>query len=174
MIYMILQGCLKEQIRKYPNLSIIVDTNGAGTGLKQHLLREGIHFEEVNWGVPCFSNNDKAIYSNDRALASVCLQRAVKAGNFKVLTPLYRSKIEEQLTRLPYKFDEKGRYKIPSKEDMRRNGIASPDIVDTFAFLFLRQSYVIPAKQERMALENKDSLLKQKQAKLQDLATLIA
>lgn len=168
-------GCLKEQIRKYPNLSIIVDTNGAGTGLKQHLLREGIYFEEVNWGVPCFSNNDKAIYANDRALASVCLQRAVKSGRFKVLTPLYRNKIEEQLTRLPYKFDEKGRYKIPSKEDMRRNGISSPDIVDTFAFLFLRQSYIVPAKQEsHMVLGAKGDFLKQKQAILQDLANLMS
>lgn len=168
-------GCLKEQIRKYPNLSIIVDTTGAGTGLKQHLTREGIYFEEVNWGRPCFANKDKDIYTNDRALASVCLQRAVKAGNFKVLTPLYRSKIEEQLTRLPYKFDEKGRYKIPSKEDMRRNGIASPDIVDTFAFLFLRQVHTVPAKQESMRLEQCSAgIMAQKQAALQDLAQLVA
>lgn len=162
-------GCLKEQIRKYPNLSIILDTTGAGTGLKQHLEREGISFNDVNWGVPCFREVDKQIYGNAKAQAFVCLQRAVKSGHFKVLTPLFRTKIEEQITRLPYSFDEKGRYFISSKDDMKRQGISSPDIVDTFAFLFLRKVSPIPAKSEVMTMG-----VRSKQQDLDELADLVS
>lgn len=168
-------GCLKEQIRKYPNLSIVVDTTGAGIGLKQHLTREGISFEEVNWGVPCFMEADQKIYANVRALAIVCFQRAVKSGRFKILTPLYKPKIEEQMTRLPFRFDEKGRYKIPSKEDMRREGIASPDMIDTFCFFFMRHILAVPAKSESINFSNvKGDVLDQKKQNVNELAKLMA
>ena len=58
-------------------------------------------------------------------------------GRFKVRTAYLKSKVTEQLTRIPYTFDDQARFKILSKEEMRRKGITSPDIVDTFAFIFL-------------------------------------
>jgi hypothetical protein len=168
-------GCLKEQIRKYPNLTIVVDTTGAGTGLSQHLTREGISYLDVNWGRPCFKEADQKIYMNVRALAVVCFQRAVKDGRFKILTPFFKPKMEEQMTRLPYRFDDKGRYKIPSKDDMRREGIASPDIIDIFCFFFMRNVQPIPAKSESMNFSSvKAEIIEQKQQELEALAQLMA
>lgn len=161
-------GCLKEQIRKYPNLTIVLDVMGVGTGVKQNLEREGISFIPVNWGNQCFREVDKQIYGNLKAQAFICLQRAIKSGKFKILMPLYRTKIEEQITRLPFSFDEKGRYFVQSKDDMKRQGISSPDIVDTFAFLFLRNVSPIPAKSEIMNLQ-----VLEKQQDLDELADLM-
>ena len=57
-----------------------------------------------------------------------------------------------QLTRIPYTFDDQARFKILSKEEMRRKGITSPDIVDTFAFIFLSGVGYTPAD-ESMAID---------------------
>ena len=46
-------------------------------------------------------------------------------------------KIKDQLIHVPYRFDDFARYKILSKDEMKRMGIKSPDIGDAFAFLFL-------------------------------------
>ena len=41
--------------------------------------------------------------------------------------------------------DEQARFKILSKEEMARKGIKSPDLVDTFAFMFLEGAAYSPA-----------------------------
>ena len=89
------------------------------------------------WGGACFSNANREEYANKRSQAIVCLSRAIKMGRFKILTTQYKMKVEEQVTRLPYFFDDMSRFKVPSKEDFRKIGLRSPDIADVFAFLFL-------------------------------------
>ena len=42
-------------------------------------------------------------------------------------------KIKDQLIHVPYRFDDFARYKILSKDEMKRMGIKSPDIGDAFA-----------------------------------------
>ena len=83
------------------------------------------------------SNANREEYANKRSQAIVCLSRAIKMGRFKILTTQYKMKVEEQVTRLPYFFDDMSRFKVPSKEDFRKIGLRSPDIADVFAFLFL-------------------------------------
>lgn len=132
-----LAGIINEYLVRYPNVSVVLDANGAGKGLSQHLTSQGVFYTSVNWGGRCFSNENQKDYANKRSQANVCFSRAVAQGRFKIKTNKYAVKIKEQVTRVPYFFDDHSRFKIASKEDMKKKGISSPDIVDTFAFLFL-------------------------------------
>lgn len=136
---------IEECILRYPNATVLLDANGAGTGLAQHLKSIGIFFREIHWGGECFENSNKKLYVNKRSQANVCLARAIAQGRIKIHTRRHRSKLEEQVTRIPYTFDEKSRYKVLSKEEMRRKGLTSPDMIDTLAFMFMEGMNTTPA-----------------------------
>lgn len=130
-------GKINELLLTYPNATLVLDDNGAGKGLGQLLKAHGIYYTAVYWGGACFKNENRSQYFNKRAQAYVCLQRAVKDGRFKILTKKYQAKVKEQLAKLPYTFDENSRYKMLTKQEMKKMGIRSPDLADIFAFLFL-------------------------------------
>jgi hypothetical protein len=141
-----LAGIINNCLIQYPNISILLDANGTGAGLAQYLTSIGITYRRIHWGGQCFQTTDKKMYVNQRAQAFVALGRAIAENRFKIRTLLFKSKIEEQLTRIPYTFDDQARYKILSKEEMKRRGIKSPDLVDTFAFMFLTASAYMVAE----------------------------
>lgn len=141
-------ACIEECLLRYPNLTILLDANGAGIGLAQHLRSLGIYFREIHWGGECFENANKKLYVNRRAQANVCLARAVAQGRIKIHTRRHRAKLEEQVTRIPYTFDDRSRYKVLSKEEMRRRGLSSPDMIDTLAFIFMESINYTPAYDE--------------------------
>ncbi|MFW1950565.1 Hint domain-containing homing endonuclease [Acinetobacter beijerinckii] len=136
---------INECILKYPNATLVVDDNGAGKGLGQLLKKHGIWFMPVYWGGACFNNDNRKEYVNKRALAYVCLKRAIETGRFKVKTKKFLVKVQEQIIKIPYTFDEHSRYKILSKDEMKRKGIKSPDLGDVFAFLFLENVFYTEA-----------------------------
>ncbi|NNP70399.1 Hint domain-containing homing endonuclease [Acinetobacter sp. Ac_5812] len=164
---------INECILKYPNATLVVDDNGAGKGLGQLLKKNGIWYMPVYWGGACFNNDNRKEYVNKRALAYVCLKRAIESGRFKVKTKKYKVKIQDQIIKIPYTFDEHSRYKILSKDEMKRQGIKSPDLGDVFAFLFLEnvfyteayESVVVaddsPEAQERAARKSRFDKLKE-------------
>ena len=170
-----LTAVINECMVQYPNITLLLDANGAGAGLAQHLKSIGIYYKPIFWGGQCFSSAMRKQYVNKRAQAYVCLSRALSSGRFKVRTLHLKSKVEEQLTRIPYTFDDQARFKILSKEDMRRKGIKSPDLVDTFAFMFLEGTNFSPANDglnndqdmPKTSHENRDEL--KEAAKLADL-----
>lgn len=132
-----LAGIINECLIQYPNISILLDANGAGSGLAQYLKSMGIAFKAIRWGGQCFSMNNRKEFFNQRAQAYVALSRAIAKGLFKIRTLKFKAKIDDQLTRIPYTFDDQARFKILSKEEMKRKGIKSPDLVDTFAFMYM-------------------------------------
>ena len=136
---------ISECIDKYSNATLVVDDNGAGKGLGQLLKKHGIWYMPVYWGGACFNNDNRKEYVNKRALAYVCLKRAIESGRFKVKTKKYLVKIQDQIIKIPYTFDEHSRYKILSKDEMKRQGIKSPDLGDVFAFLFLENVFYTEA-----------------------------
>lgn len=123
----------------YPNIVLALDNNGAGTGLGQKLTEVGIPFFPMNWGSACFSEDDRKIFNNIKAMAYVRLKNAIDRNKFKILNKdqKYKAKIIEQITAIPFVFDKDSRYQILSKQEMKRKGISSPDILDTFAFLYM-------------------------------------
>lgn len=132
-----IMGIIDECLVTYPNATLVVDDNGAGLLLGQELRAKGIFYKSAKWGGQCFSNENRKDYFNKRSQANVCLSRAIAQGRFKIKTTKHKAKIQEQLTRIPYTFDDHARFKVLSKEEMMKKGIRSPDISDIFAYLFL-------------------------------------
>lgn len=139
-----LKANIYSVLAEYAGATLVIDPMGAGMGLCQLLKSEGLYFETVNWGVPCFNNNLKSLYFNKRAHAYVTMAKSVERGIFSVsekVRKMYQlvNDLETQLSRLPYFFDERSRWGITSKKDMLRDGITSPDLADTFAFAFMER-----------------------------------
>ena len=142
----LLLNTIDHQMSLYANATLVVDANGAGRGLAQKLQERGIPFQEVNWGGQCFDEQAKADYANKRSQAIVCLGRAITEGRFKIFTPVGRPKVLEQISRLPYTFDNRARWYVLTKEQMSMKGIKSPDIADVFAFMFMDDVMPIPVE----------------------------
>lgn len=132
-----IMGIIDECLVTYPNATLVVDDNGAGLLLGQELRARGMFYKSAKWGGQCFSNENRKDYFNKRSQANVCLSRAIAQGRFKIKTTKHKAKIQEQVTRIPYTFDEHARFKVLSKEEMLKRSIRSPDIADVFAYLFL-------------------------------------
>lgn len=132
---------IEQLLTIYPNVSLVVDENGTGRGLGQRLRELGIDFVPVNWGAPCFGKADRQAFVNKRARAYIGLKNAIERGKFKIriTNSVQRAKILEQMTAIPFVMDEQVRWKVLSKQDMKRLSIKSPDILDTFAFLFMAE-----------------------------------
>ena len=119
---------------EYPNLTIAVDGDGAGRTVILDLQEMGIPVEAIHWGVPCHNPIAQGRYANLRAFAHCKLRDAIYNKRFKGPR---KKKYVDQVSRLPYKLDERGRYAMTPKEKMRADGIKSPDISDTCCFAFL-------------------------------------
>jgi hypothetical protein len=142
-----LLNCIDEQMAKYPNISLVIDANGAGRGLAQALKARGIYFVEVHWGGVCFDQEAKETFHNKRSQAIVCMARAVGGGRLKIHTEVGKTKLQDQVSRIPYSFDDNSRWYVLPKESMRRRGLKSPDIADVLAFFFLDGVMYTPANE---------------------------
>jgi len=111
---------------EYDNCPIIVDGIGVGKGVVDRLLERDANV------VPFIAGSradDKRRFINARAECSHRLKILIEKkrcslpeGNYKMI---------DQLSNLPFKYDEKGRLQILSKEKMMDQGLRSPDIADT-------------------------------------------
>lgn len=168
-------GEVKQVVDSLPNASLYVDAGGVGAALIQTLEREGLVVNRINWGKPCFRKQYKERFYNQRACAMVRFRDAVRQGRVrfpKGLSPRMRERIIDQGTRLPYHFAEAGglRYKIESKEEMRKNGIKSPDVIDAMSFAFLEDASYMVADENRESGESAvENLMKHAELFFKDL-----
>ena len=116
------------------NVTIAVDADGPGRTVILDLEERGMVVERIHWGLPPYSDADKRRYKNMRAYSSVKVREALFENRMKLPTG---TRVIEQGARLPYKIDEAGRYAILPKDQMKSQGIKSPDIFDTICFFFL-------------------------------------
>lgn len=140
-----LAGDLVNLVGKLSNATLYVDAGGVGATVCKLIERSGATVVRVNWGIPCFRNEYKTRFYNLRACAMVRFRDAVRQGRALLpqgISKKLREKIIDQGSRLPYHFSEAGglRYVMQSKEDMRRDGIKSPDLIDAMSFAFLEGS----------------------------------
>lgn len=125
----------------------LVDAGGMGVAVCQNLETNGLpDVKRVKWGGPCFKSSNKSRFFNLRAQAMVCAARAIKEGRVGIIDGPWRKDFLDQASRIPYHFDEKARYKIESKEDMRKNGLPSPDLWDALSQFFLEDAAYIIAE----------------------------
>ncbi|MDE9590660.1 terminase, partial [Xenorhabdus bovienii] len=100
----------------YPNISLVVDSDGVGSDTASVLERRGRDVQRIRWGKPMFSKYDRNRYINQRAYANVAGQRAIRSGRMRLDKSI---KTSEQASKIPIKIDENGRWVIMKKEMMR-------------------------------------------------------
>lgn len=115
---------------------VLIDGTGLGAGvvdqLKQARMRrdipETIVIREIHFGAQCPIADDKQYYFNLKAKLFHLLAEDMKTN----LSILNESVYLEELPTILYKFDQRGRYVIESKDDYKkRTGLGSPDNADS-------------------------------------------
>ena len=125
---------IHDRVMNLPNPTIAVDADGAGRATILELEGMGHVVERIHWGMPPHTEGDKRRYKNQRAYSHVKVREAVFEGRMKIDG---HKKTIEQGSLLPYKIDESGRYQMMPKDQMKSQGIKSPDRFDTHCFFFL-------------------------------------
>lgn len=153
-------GDVQAIVGRLSNATLYIDNGGIGHTVCTLIERAGGHVERIDWGKPCFKNDYKKRYYNRRACAMVRLRDAIRQGRVVLPQGLSKQVKEKLLTegsRLPYHFTEAGglRYVMESKQEMLRNGIKSPDIIDTLAFAFLEECTYVPTERDHSKDEEK-------------------
>lgn len=144
-------GSLFHLAASIPNCTVLVDAGGMGIAVCQQLETLGLpNVVRVKWGNPCFKTRYKDRFFNQRAQATVLASKAVKEGRM-TLPDKYSKELLDQASRIPYHFDEKARYVIEKKEDMRKDGIPSPDLWDAICFGFLEDAHYMIAESDYLA-----------------------
>lgn len=134
-------GSAFHQATELENVTTLVDAGGLGIAVCQGLETLGLgEVKRVKWGNPCFRKRNKERFFNLRAQAMVHAARAAKEGRLGIADGPWRRELLDQMARTPFHFDEKARYVIEKKEDMRKQGLPSPDIWDAIAFCFLEDA----------------------------------
>ena len=125
---LILNFCLE-----HPVDIIFVDDAGAGGAVVDHLLRHNLPVEGVAFGGRSVGDISRVKYAN---------KRAEMWGNLKDRLPYLAlpnsPDLRDQLIGPEFKFTLRGEIQLEKKEDMRKRGLASPDIADALALTFAR------------------------------------
>lgn len=126
-----LAGRVTEFIKKYRPAKVFVDgTGGYGSGVVDQLGSMGYSdtVEDVQFGSKAI---DPDIYFNKRAEMYGLMKQWLEKG----LIPEDQDLISD-LTGVEYGFARENRIQLEKKEDMKKRGLASPDIADALALTF--------------------------------------
>lgn len=127
------------------NCTVLVDVGGQGVQFAKMMEQMGCpNVIHVNWGNYNFKKRLKERFFNQRAQCSVQAVEAVKDGRLSLIED-HKKDMLDQASRLPYHIDEKGRWHIMTKEDMRKEGLPSPDLWDTVCMAFLEEAVYVVA-----------------------------
>lgn len=159
-------GAVFREAAELENVTTLVDAGGMGIAVCQGLETLGLpEVKRIKWGLPCFRKRNKDRFFNLRAQAMVHASRAAKDGRLGIADGPWRRELLDQMSRVPFHFDEKARYRILGKEQMRQQGLPSPDLWDAICFLFEESaSYMICEGRDsrndavKTAIENAEAL----------------
>ncbi|MDB1124675.1 terminase [Vibrio algarum] len=142
------------------NISVLIDGDGVGFSTVKVARELGINVQEVRWGKPLFSSNQKSRFINKRAYSHIMMRNAFKTGRIQIDNS---EKTKEQISRLPAHLNETGQWVITSKKEMRdRLNIKSPDRSDTYCFMFLadpKPSHIKLCENGRSELEREFEMI---------------
>jgi len=134
-------GAVFHEASALENITVLVDAGGMGIAVCQGLEALGLpEVKRVKWGNPCFQKRHRDRFVNLRAQALVSAARAAKEGRLGIADGPWKRELLDQMSRVPFHFDEKARYAIMKKDEMRKQGLPSPDILDALAFCFLEDA----------------------------------
>ena len=116
--------------------NVFIDDVGVGGGAVDPLHYQQKNVRGVNVGMPALESTR---FVNIRAEAYWRMKEWIKKGG--KLCNCHRDEWIAQLTKVKYKPDSKGRLRIMSKDEMRTQGIDSPDVADAGMLTFVRQEH---------------------------------
>lgn len=125
---------LYQFAQEYRNVVVVIDSVGIGLTAAQEAEELGCNVQRMMWGIPCHAEAQKRRFLNQRALAWVALRDGLLEERVRVDGS---DQAINQISRIPYKLDERGRYVMKSKDEMRSEGIKSPDWGDVYAMAML-------------------------------------
>ena len=132
------------EYKTYKRIVVVGDSSVAGEEpfrrLEEKFLELSmydIEFIGVKWGTDRLYFGDKQRFINMRAKCWVNLKEALDEHRINASVDKHQQKVIRELTNIPYTFDSKFRYKMASKEDMKKKNINSPDFGDTLAQAFV-------------------------------------
>ena len=125
---------LYQFAQEYSNVVVVIDSVGIGLTAAQEAEELGCNVQRMMWGIPCHAEAQKRRFLNQRALAWVALRDGLLEERVRVDGS---DQAINQISRIPYKLDERGRYVMKSKDEMRSEGIKSPDWGDVYAMAML-------------------------------------
>jgi hypothetical protein len=123
---LILQFCVQHRVEV-----IFIDGTGLGGGVVDHLLnRHNLPVEDIQFGSKAVNATTQVRYAQKR---SETMRDALK-----YLAIPNSSELRDQLIGPEYDFNPKGELQLEKKSDMKKRGLASPDIADALALTFAR------------------------------------
>ncbi|EOW9480278.1 protein PacB [Vibrio cholerae] len=131
---------IHQETAGYSNITVGIDSDGYGLTTAQECEKLGVNVSRIHWGRPPHANSLKKRFPKEKDFACVMLRDALQHGRMRLCrgeSKLFEKKLLKQFTKIPYEFDELGRWCIYSKKRMRSEGIKSPDIFDASAFFWL-------------------------------------
>lgn len=107
---------------------VVVDANGIGEGVYSRLKQLGVKvYAFYGQQMP----NDKKTYINARAESAFQTARAIKQD--EIVLPMYDDVLRGELSSVIWKFGDKNRFKLVSKEEMAEQGLSSPNRHDALS-----------------------------------------
>lgn len=139
---------IADYVLALSNCVVLVDCHGMGSQFARRLEEFGVrNIVEVTWGNPPFNAEYEKRFYDQRAQCTVHLKEAIEDGRIKLLKR-YEKDLLDQGSRIPFTFDEHGRWRIAKKADMAKAGLPSPDYFDCLAMGFLEDAIYIPARDD--------------------------
>jgi hypothetical protein len=141
---MTLAGKVAEIYAQHNADAVFVDGGGVGGGVVDRLRQLHVPVLDVQFGakpdgVGFLTGDDGVVYANKRAEIWGSMRAWLKAGG---CVP-NDADLHAQLTNVQYAFNAANAIQLERKEDMKKRGLASPDIADALALTF--SQYVGPA-----------------------------
>jgi hypothetical protein len=124
----ILEFCSQHRVEV-----IFIDGAGVGGGVVDHLRnRHNLPVEDIQFGGKA-DRGDQVKYAQKRSEMWGALRDALK-----YLAIPHSSELRDQLIGPEYDYNLKGELQLEKKSDMKKRGLASPDIADALALTFAR------------------------------------
>jgi hypothetical protein len=124
----ILEFCSQNRVEV-----IFIDGAGVGGGVVDHLRnRHNLPVEDIQIGGKA-DRGDQVKYAQKRSEMWGALRNALK-----YLAIPHSSELRDQLIGPEYDFNLRGELQLEKKSDMKRRGLASPDIADALALTYAR------------------------------------
>ncbi|MDY0884683.1 terminase [Dongia soli] len=132
---MTLAGRVAEEARRLKADAVFVDEGGVGAGVVDRLRQLNVNVIGVQFGAKAdgLSPTDAVErYANKRAEMYGNLRQALKAG---LALPDDQELIAD-LTNIDYGFNARDEIQLEKKEEMKKRGLASPDLADALALTY--------------------------------------